>query len=357
MAELDAEMSRPGFWDTQERARRVVSERAGLLGTVGPLDEVTRALEDCREIVELFEADGAEEDGASHGEAASARVDGASLGEIESDLADVEARLEKVEIRATLSGPDDRKTAFLRIHAGAGGTDSCDWAQMLLRMYLRYIEGRGLEGKVVDVLPNDEAGIRSATVRVTGEYAYGYLKSEIGVHRLVRISQFDAAKRRHTSFASVDVLPEAEDIEIEVNDKDLRIDVFRASGKGGQKVNVTDSAVRITHLPTGIVVSCQNERSQYQNKAVAMKILRSRIRRYEEAKRERELAKLYSEKGEIAWGNQIRSYTLQPFQLVKDHRTGLEIGNVQSVLDGEIAPLVDAQLRRTAGGASIKNPG
>ena len=329
-------MSKPGFWDNPERARGIVAERARFLGDIGPLDELTRAFSEAGELAELMEA---EEGGA----------DEALVAELEDELAGIVTRLDEVELRATLSGPNDRKTAYLRIHAGAGGTDSCDWAQMLLRMYLRYIENRGLEGNVVDVLPNDEAGIRSATVRVRGEHAYGYLKSEIGVHRLVRMSPFDAAKRRHTSFASVDVLPEAEDIEVEVNEKDLRIDVFRSSGKGGQKVNVTDSAVRVTHLPTGIVVSCQNERSQHQNKAVAMKILKSRLKRYEEAKREAELAKLYSEKGEIAWGNQIRSYTLQPFRLVKDHRTGLEIGNVQAVLDGEIAPLVDAYLRRTAG--------
>ena len=351
-------MSKPGFWDGPERARALVSERAGLVGGIRPFDEVTGSLADLRELVELIETD----------ETADAAEDQASLGaaqrrdlqmlrdiaEIESDLSALETRLDEVELRATLSGPNDGKTAFLRIHAGAGGTDSCDWAQMLLRMYLGYLEGRGLKGNIVDALPNEEAGIRSATVRVTGEYAYGYLKSETGVHRLVRMSPFDAARRRHTSFASVDVLPEAEDIEIEVNQKDLRIDTFHAGGKGGQHVNVTDSAVRITHLPTGIVASCQNERSQHQNKAVAMKMLKSRLLRFEEAKREDALAKLYGEKGEIAWGNQIRSYTLQPFQLVKDHRTGIEIGNVQAVLDGAIEKLVDAYLRRSAGGSVKK---
>ena len=254
-----------------------------------------------------------------------------------------------MELRATLSGPNDRKSAFLRIHAGAGGTDSCDWAQMLLRMYLRYIERKGLKSEMVDVLPNEEAGIRSVTVRVDGDFAYGSLKSEIGVHRLVRISPFDANKRRHTSFSSVDVIPEAEEIEVEINDKDLRVDVFRSSAKGGQHVNVTDSAVRITHLPTGVVVSCQNERSQHQNRETAMKVLRARLLRLKELEREREMAKLYGEKGEIAWGNQIRSYTLQPFQLVKDHRTGLETGNVGAVLDGDIDAFVEAYLRRFAG--------
>ena len=277
-----------------------------------------------------------------------AEGDDASLEEIEGDLVRMESRLGEIELAATLSGPDDAKDAFLRIHAGAGGTDSCDWAQMLLRLYKKYLERKGLKGEVVDILGNDEAGIRYATLRVTGPYAFGWLKSEIGVHRLVRISPFDQQHRRHTSFASVDAMPEVDDVDIEVNEKDLRIDVFRSSGKGGQHVNVTDSAVRITHEPTGVVVSCQNERSQFQNKAMAMKLLRAKLHQIREFEREKELAKLYSEKGEIAWGNQIRSYTLQPFQLVKDHRTSVESGNVNAVLDGAIEPFVEAYLRRFA---------
>ncbi len=326
-------MAKPGFWDSPERAQRAAAERGRLAAAVEPLNELARAVADSLELAELSHSDG----------------DSAALDEIESDLAGVEAKLGEVELARTLSGADDPKNAFLRIHAGAGGTDSCDWAGMLLRLYHRYLERKGLAREVVDILGNDEAGIRSATVRVTGAYAYGWLRSEIGVHRLVRISPFDANKRRHTSFASVDVMPEVEDVEIEVNEKDLRVDVFRSSGKGGQHVNVTDSAVRITHLPTGVVVSCQNERSQFQNKAMAMKVLRARLKRLQELEREKELAKLYSEKGEIAWGNQIRSYTLQPFQLVKDHRTGVEIGNTGAVLDGAIEPFVEAYLRQFAG--------
>jgi peptide chain release factor 2 len=329
-------MAAPGFWDDRERARGLVAERGRHASLVEPLRRLEAARAEAGELVGLYGEAGEEE---------SAQA----LAELEPEVASLQEQLSDLELRVTLSGPDDAKNAFLRIHAGAGGTDSCDWAGMLLRMYRRYIERKGLEGEVIDILPNEEAGIRSATVRVTGPYAYGWLKCEIGVHRLVRISPFDAQHRRHTSFASADVMPEAEDVEVEVRDEDLRIDVFRASGKGGQHVNVTDSAVRITHLPTGVVVSCQNERSQHQNRAMAMKVLRAKLRRLKELEREEELARLYGEKGEIAWGNQIRSYTLQPFQLVKDHRTGLEEGNVQAVLDGRIDPFVRACLRRSAG--------
>jgi len=323
-------MARPGFWDVPERAQKVAAERGRLAGVTGPLRGLISEVDDAAALAEMAEGDDA------------------SLEEIEGDLVRMESRLGEIELAATLSGPDDAKDAFLRIHAGAGGTDSCDWAQMLLRLYKKYLERKGLKGEVVDILGNDEAGIRYATLRVTGPYAFGWLKSEIGVHRLVRISPFDQQHRRHTSFASVDAMPEVDDVDIEVNEKDLRIDVFRSSGKGGQHVNVTDSAVRITHEPTGVVVSCQNERSQFQNKAMAMKLLRAKLHQIREFEREKELAKLYSEKGEIAWGNQIRSYTLQPFQLVKDHRTSVESGNVNAVLDGAIEPFVEAYLRRFA---------
>jgi len=323
-------MAKPGFWDVPDRAQKTAAERGRLAGVTGPLRELISDVDDAAELAEMAEGDDA------------------SLEEIEGDVVRMESRLGEIELAATLSGPDDAKNAFMRIHAGAGGTDSCDWAQMLLRLYKKYLERKGLKGEVVDILGNDEAGIRYATLRVTGPYAFGWLKSEIGVHRLVRISPFDQQHRRHTSFASVDAMPEVEDAEIEVNEKDLRIDLFRSSGKGGQHVNVTDSAVRITHLPTGVVSSCQNERSQFQNKAMAMKLLRAKLHQMKEFEREKELAKLYSEKGEIAWGNQIRSYTLQPFQLVKDHRTSVESGNVNAVLDGAIEPFVEAYLRRFA---------
>jgi len=253
---------------------------------------------------------------------------------------------EKEQMLILLSEEHDAENAILTIHAGSGGLDSQDWAEMLLRLYLRWIEREGFAGKVLDVLQDEEAGIKSATVLIEGEYAYGYLKSEKGVHRLVRISPFDAAKRRHTSFASVDVAPELEDdVSIEIRPEDIRMDTFRASGAGGQYVNRTDSAVRITHIPTGIVVGCQNERSQHMNRQVAMKILRSRL--YERAMQERreELLTLQGEKKEVTWGSQIRSYVLHPYTIVKDHRTGHEAGNAQAVLDGDIDDFIMSFLR------------
>ncbi|MDI9389195.1 MAG: peptide chain release factor 2, partial [Synergistota bacterium] len=253
---------------------------------------------------------------------------------------------EKEQMLILLSEEHDAENAILTIHAGSGGLDSQDWAEMLLRLYLRWIEREGFSGKVLDVLQDEEAGIKSATVLIEGEYAYGYLKSEKGVHRLVRISPFDAARRRHTSFASVDVAPELEDdVSIEIRPEDIRMDTFRASGAGGQYVNRTDSAVRITHIPTGIVVGCQNERSQHMNRQVAMKILRSRL--YERAMQERreELLTLQGEKKEVTWGSQIRSYVLHPYTIVKDHRTGHETGNAQAVLDGDIDDFIMSFLR------------
>jgi peptide chain release factor 2 len=326
-------MARAGFWDVQERAQAMVAERSRLIAQAVPIVELEREIADAIEMVDLSAADG----------------DEGALADLESEAETLGATLRDVEMRATLAGPNDAKDAFLRIHAGAGGTDSCDWARMLLRMYTRYLDRRGLKQTVVDILPNEEAGIRSVTMRVQGPFAYGLLKSEIGVHRLVRISPFDANHRRHTSFASADVMPEVEDVEIEVLEKDLRIDLYRAGGKGGQHVNVTDSAVRITHIPSGVVVACQNERSQHQNRAMAMTLLKSKLMRIQEIERDKESARIYGEKGEIAFGNQIRSYTLQPFQLVKDHRTDVEIGNVDAVLDGEIDQFVEAYLRQTVG--------
>ncbi|RME21278.1 MAG: peptide chain release factor 2, partial [Deltaproteobacteria bacterium] len=240
--------------------------------------------------------------------------------------------------------------AYLSINAGAGGTESCDWAAMLLRMYLRYCESRGWQTTVTDKLAGDEAGIKSATVQVDGDYAYGYLKAEAGIHRLVRISPFDAAKRRHTSFASVFVYPQIdEDIEIEVRDEDLRIDTYRASGAGGQHVNKTDSAVRITHIPTGIVVACQNERSQHRNKALAMKILKARLYELELQKLREKEQDLHAQKKDIGWGSQIRSYVLQPYRMVKDHRTGHEVGDVERVLDGDLDGFIEAYLIQQGG--------
>jgi peptide chain release factor 2 len=250
------------------------------------------------------------------------------------------------ELQTVLSGEYDAGNAILSINAGAGGTESQDWAQMLLRMYLRWAEGKKLKTDVIDVLEGEEAGLKNVTVTVDGPYAYGYLRAEIGVHRLVRISPFDANKRRHTSFASVFVYPEVDDIDITIEDKDLRIDVYRSTGHGGQSVNTTDSAVRITHLPTGIVATCQDEKSQHKNKAKAMKVLRGRLYDHYKAQRDEELSKLEGNKQAIAWGSQIRSYVLAPYQLVKDHRTGEETGNVSAVLDGDLDRFIEAYLFR-----------
>ena len=286
------------------------------------------------------------EDAALLRELAEEEGDEGSMAEVRGDVAALETGLEKLRFRLMFSGPHDKKNVFLSIHAGAGGTESCDWAFMLLRMYLRWAERHGYEARILDELAGESAGIKRATLNIRGTNAYGRLKSEIGVHRLVRISPFDAGARRHTSFASADVVPEFEDdAQIDIKEDDLRIDTFRSSGAGGQHVNVTDSAVRITHLPTGVVVSCQNERSQHKNRSTAMKILKARLFRLEEQKREAELQKLYGEKGEIAWGNQIRSYVLQPYQMVKDHRTGHETGNTTAVLDGDIDAFIEAYLK------------
>lgn len=280
-----------------------------------------------------------------------AESDEATLAEAGAELDRIESELGSLEILALLGGEYDDHPAILEIHAGEGGTDSQDWADMLLRMYLRWAEERGFETELVSTTEGEEAGIKSATVTVEGRHAYGLLAAERGVHRLVRISPFDAAKRRHTSFASVDVTPEVEeDVDVEINPDDLRIDTYRSSGAGGQHVNVTDSAVRITHIPSGIVVSCQNERSQMQNRAVAMRILKSRLLQRAREERDAELTALSGEKREIGFGSQIRSYVLHPYQMVKDHRTGVEAGNVQAVLNGAIDGFIEAELKRKAAG-------
>jgi len=265
--------------------------------------------------------------------------------------------LSLIELEKMMAEEHDRKNAIVSINAGAGGTEAQDWAEMLLRMYLRWAEKRGWKTEIVDILPMDEGGIKSATFTVSGDYVYGNFRSEIGIHRLVRISPFDAGSRRHTSFASVFVYPEIDaDIQVDINEKDLRIDTYRASGAGGQHVNKTDSAVRITHLPSGIVVQCQNERSQHKNKAMAMKILKSRLYEQEMAQRRAEMDKVEDSKKEIAWGSQIRSYILHPYQLVKDHRTEYETGNVNQVLDGHLDPFVEAYLLQQMHQSTSKQP-
>jgi peptide chain release factor 2 len=325
-------MAEPGFWDNSEAAQAVVTRLSVLKAVVGPVDEIQRQVADLEELFELaIESDGEE------------------VKELADDLTELLRRCEEIELQGLLCRPEDMKNCFFSIHAGAGGTESCDWASMLLRMYTRHFEAHKYKFQELDITPGEEAGIRSITLHVTGPFAFGRLSCEVGVHRLVRISPFDSAKRRHTSFAAVNVTPEFdEDIDVEINDDDLRIDFYRASGAGGQHVNKTSSAVRITHLPTGIVVQCQNERSQHKNRSQAMKVLESRLYIQEKKKRDVEVAQLYGEKGEIAWGNQIRSYVMQPYQMVKDHRTNVQVGNIEAVLNGDLDGFIEAYLRHRA---------
>jgi len=327
-------MSRSGFWDSSEAARPVISELKALKAVVVPTSELAGRIEDLQALYELAaEADSAETLAEAHQEASSIRQD-----------------LEALELRTLLGGEHDAGNCYFSIHAGAGGTESCDWAEMLLRMYLRYFERTGYQAAEVDRLDGEEAGVRSISLHVTGPYAYGYLSAERGVHRLVRISPFDAQNRRHTSFASVDVLPELEELEVDIDwDKDVREDTFRAGGAGGQHVNKTSSAIRLTHTPTGLVVQCQNERSQHKNRAEARRLLAAKLYQHEQAKRDAEMAKVYGNKGEIAFGYQIRSYVLYPYQLVRDERTELKTPQTDRVLDGDIQQFIDAYLRQRAG--------
>jgi peptide chain release factor 2 len=322
-------MSSPAFWEDSRKAQTLVQERAELARTLAAVKDLGSQAEEVRLLWELATEAG----------------DESVTGEIRERLARLARELEAFDLKVTLSGPQDRKNAILSIHSGAGGTESQDWAQMLMRMYLRWAERAGFKAEVVDLLAGEEAGIKSCIIEVTGEYAYGYLKGETGVHRLIRISPFDASRRRHTSFASVTVIPEVEDVEVVIRDEDLRVDVYRSSGPGGQGVNTADSAVRITHLPTGIVVACQNERSQLRNRETALRILRARLYQLYEKKQREELAELTGEKKEIAFGSQIRTYTFHPYQIIKDHRTGLEVGNVEAVMDGGLEPFIQAYLK------------
>jgi peptide chain release factor 2 len=317
------------LWNDPAKAQELLKEKSNIENTLQPFDSAEKQYEDLCVLLELSE----EEDGAVLLEEAGNSVKG------------LMQELDDIELRSTLSLKEDRNNAILTVNPGAGGTESQDWAQILMRMYMRWAEQKGFKLKVVDLLPGEEAGIKSVTLTVSGQYAYGYLKGEAGVHRLVRISPFDANKRRHTSFAAVMVYPEiSEDIEIEINEDDLRIDTFRASGAGGQHVNKTDSAIRITHIPTGIVTSCQNERSQFRNKDMAMKILKARLYDIKKQEQDEKLDGFIGEKKEIAWGSQIRSYTLQPYQLIKDHRSGYESGNVNAVLDGGLDEFINQYL-------------
>jgi peptide chain release factor 2 len=327
-------MSEPGFWDTPQKAREVSSEISTIKDRLARHDDLRSRLADLAAYAELLRADPDSSDSAKLG------------AEAVRELEEARRRLGDFELAMLLSRPEDAKNAIVSIHSGAGGTEAFDWADMLFRMYRRYCERHGFEVAVTDALPGDGAGIKNVTFLVRGPNAYGYLKTERGVHRLVRISPFDGNARRHTSFASLDVLAEVDDeIEIEVLDKDIRIDTYRSSGAGGQHVNKTDSAVRITHLATGIVVACQNERSQQKNRVTGMQILKARLYELEMDKKRAEIERHYSEKGDIAFGQHIRSYVLQPYQLVKDRRTGEFTSNTQAVLDGEIDAFIEASLK------------
>jgi peptide chain release factor 2 len=328
LAELEELMIAPDFWDHRETAQNTVAEVSSLKGVIEPFARVAARVEDFEVLAELA----AEDEG--------------MLVEADATWPQLGKDLDQLELVSFLSGRMARNNAILSVNAGAGGTESCDWAAMLYRMFTHWCDGRGFKYDIIDMQAGDEAGYKSATIMIRGEFAFGYLKGERGVHRLVRISPFDANKRRHTSFAAVDVTPEVDDdIEVEINEGDLRIDTYRASGAGGQHVNRTDSAVRITHEPTGIVVTCQNERSQHKNRATAMKILKGRLYEREESRRDAERAAEYGDKADNAWGNQIRSYVLQPYQMVKDLRTGAETSNVNAVLDGDIDLFIEAYLK------------
>jgi peptide chain release factor 2 len=324
---IEAQASAPDFWSDQEAAQKSLQDRSRLEKKIERQEHFESQIADAEVLFEFAEEDET------------------SIKELHSLIEQLEHDLSQAETEMLLAGDNDRRNAICTIHPGAGGTESQDWAEMLLRMYLKWAEQRGFKAEVLEYQPGEEAGLKSVTFRVEGEYAYGLLAAEAGVHRLVRISPFDQAARRHTSFASLFVYPEIdEDIEVEINDKDLRVDTYRATGAGGQHINTTDSAVRITHIPTGIVVSCQNQRSQHQNRAVAMQVLRSRLYELELERRRAETAELEANKADISFGSQIRSYVLAPYQLVKDTRTKLERGNVDAVLGGDIDDFIKAYL-------------
>ena len=330
MEELERKIEEPGFWDNADESQYVMKELKGLKDTIEKIETLTTQFEDIGLLIEM----------------AYEENDADMVPEIETELQAFETVMEEMRIQTLLSGEYDRDNAIVTLHAGAGGTESCDWASMLYRMYNRWAERKGFSVEVLDFLDGDVAGIKAVTFQVNGENAYGYLKAEKGVHRLVRISPFNAAGKRQTSFASCDVVPDIEDdIDIEINEDDLRIDTYRASGAGGQHINKTSSAVRITHLPTGIVVQCQNERSQHSNKDKAMQMLKAKLYLLKEQEQADKVSDLRGEIKEIGWGNQIRSYVMQPYTLVKDHRTNAEIGNVTSVLDGNIDLFINAYLK------------
>ena len=330
---LESEISSPDFWANQDNKNNVMRELKGLKNQTESYLKLEAQVDDLLGMLEITE-----------------EADGAALKHLDEEADKIAKVVKALEFQKLLAGPTDKNSVVFSINAGAGGTESCDWASMLLRMYTRWAQDRGYRVEMIDILPGEEAGVKNVTLLIQGDFAYGYLKSEIGVHRLVRISPFDSNKRRHTSFASVEAIPEVEDdIEIDVKESEIRVDVFRSGGKGGQGVNTTDSAVRITPLPSGLVVQCQNERSQIKNRATAMKVLKSRLYDKEMATRAAAQKKTYGEKQEISWGSQIRSYVLHPYQMVKDHRTDFETSDTSGVLDGDLKGFIEAYLRSLGG--------
>lgn len=328
--ELDLQMTEPDFWNDQDHAQKVINEVNGLKSYVYKFDAIESHLGDLEVSYELVKEEQDQE----------------LFNELNKEIKDVMEDINAFELQMLLSEPYDANNAIIELHPGAGGTESQDWTSMLLRMYQRFAEGKNFSVETLNYLPGDEAGVKSVTLLIKGHNAYGYLKAEKGVHRLVRISPFDSSGRRHTSFASCDVLPEiTDDVEVELHSEDLKIDTYRASGAGGQHVNTTDSAVRITHLPTGFIVTCQNERSQIKNREVAMKMMKSKLYQLEIERKQQRLDEIQGEQKEIGWGSQIRSYVFHPYSMVKDHRTNVETGNTQAVMDGDLGPFIDAYLR------------
>ncbi len=327
---LEREIASPDFWNDTKKANERIAVLKSVKIVFDPWQRLDDHLKETKELLSILQEDDVE-----------------SLKHIDQEISRLEEGLAALEFKSLLGRPEDKSNAILSINAGAGGTEACDWAAMLFRMYSKWAAAKNFSIQKIDFLTGDEAGIKNLTVIIKGPYSYGYLKGESGVHRLVRISPFDSSRRRHTSFASVDVIPEvSEDIKIEIKESELRIDTYRAGGRGGQHVNVTDSAVRITHIPTGIVSQCQNERSQHKNKSVAMKVLKARLYEAERAKRKKELEKEYAKKEKIEWGSQIRSYVMHPYSLVKDHRTSHQTSNVQAVMDGKLDLFLEAYLKK-----------